>query len=59
LEERVHARPALHPKHSEKTVNRREREELEFIQEQRKREQALRDRRKEIRKVIKQKRAEL
>ena len=60
LEERVKARNVnLHPKHSEKTVDRKEREELEFIQEQKKREQALRNRRKEIRKVIKKKRIEL
>jgi|TARA_B110000091_G_scaffold194516_1_gene220396 hypothetical protein len=59
LKDLVKPKPTLGPKEKEKAVDRKLRDDLEFIQLQRKREKALRNRRKEIRVVIKRKRKEM
>ena len=59
LKDLVKPKPTLGPKEKEKAADRKLRDDLEFIQLQRKREKALRDRRKEIRVVIKRKRKEI
>ena len=59
LAERVKPKPDLKQKQTEKSVDRKLRDEHQWILKQKKREKALQNRRKEIRKVLKAKRKAL